>query len=105
VSLALAKPQGEKERQRIDQRHGDDRAKPQPDVDAQHQHDSEDGEDEQAFRMESKHRTSRSNGLRYFKRTRVPLIFWLLSALRKSGTMRSINSKYDDSAGVFVCAL
>src|SRR5689334_22076290 len=41
----------------------------------------------------------------YFRRTRVPLIFWLLSALRKFGTRRSISSKYDDSAGVFCCAL
>ena len=31
----------------------------------------------------------------------MPRIFWLLSALRKFGTSRSINSKYDDSAGVF----
>jgi hypothetical protein len=29
----------------------------------------------------------------YLSRTRVPLIFWLLSAPRKSGTMRSISSK------------
>ena len=41
----------------------------------------------------------------YFSRTRVPRIFWLLSALRKLGTSRSISSKYDDSAGVFCCAL
>ena len=41
----------------------------------------------------------------HFSRTRVPRIFWLLSALRKFGTRRSISSKYDDSAGVFVCAL
>ena len=41
----------------------------------------------------------------YFSRTRVPLIFWLLSVLRKSGTSRSISSKYDDSAGVFCWAL
>src|SRR5438067_830379 len=31
--------------------------------------------------------------LSYFKRTRVPLTFWLLSALRKLGTSRSISSK------------
>ena len=37
--------------------------------------------------------------------TRVPLIFWLLSAVRKFGTSRSISSKYDDSAGVFCCEL
>src|SRR5689334_648976 len=37
---------------------------------------------------------------RYLRRTRVPRIFWLLSALRKFGTRRSISSKYDDSAGV-----
>ena len=42
---------------------------------------------------------------RYFSRTRVPRIFWLLSALRKFGTRRSISSKYDDRAGVFCCAL
>src|SRR3989442_1896433 len=41
----------------------------------------------------------------YLRRTRVPLIFWLLSALRKSGTMRSISSKYDARAGGFVCEL
>ena len=41
----------------------------------------------------------------YFSRTRVPLIFWLLSALRKFGTSRSISSKYEDSAGVFCWAL
>jgi hypothetical protein len=29
----------------------------------------------------------------YFSRTREPLIFWLLSALRKLGTRRSISSK------------
>ena len=40
----------------------------------------------------------------YFSSTRVPRIFWLLSALRKSGTSRSISSKYDDSAGMFCCA-
>src|ERR1017187_2564631 len=48
---------------------------------------------------------SRGASAAYFSRTRVPLIFWLLSVLRKSGTMRSINSKYDESAGVFCCAL
>ena len=42
---------------------------------------------------------------RYLRRTRVPLIFWLLSAPRKSGTMRSISSKYDDRAGVVCCEL
>jgi len=30
----------------------------------------------------------------------VPLIFWLLSVLRKLGMRRSISSKYDESAGV-----
>ena len=29
----------------------------------------------------------------YFSKTLVPRIFWLLSVPRKSGTMRSINSK------------
>ena len=43
--------------------------------------------------------------VRHLSRTRVPRIFWLLSALRKFGTSRSISSKYDDSAGVFCCAL
>ena len=38
----------------------------------------------------------------YLSRTRVPLIFWLLSALRKFGTSRSISSKYEESAGVLV---
>src|SRR5262249_8596372 len=46
-----------------------------------------------------------SVGPRYLSRTRVPRIFWLLSALRKFGTSRSISSKYDDNAGVFCCAL
>jgi hypothetical protein len=41
----------------------------------------------------------------YFSRTRVPLIFWLLSVLRKLGMIWSINSKYEDSAGVFCCGL
>src|SRR5207249_6134844 len=41
----------------------------------------------------------------HFSSTRVPLIFWLLSALRKLGTRRSISSKYDDRAGVFCWAL
>lgn len=41
----------------------------------------------------------------YFSRTRDPRIFWLLNALRKLGTSRSISSKYDDKAGVFCCAL
>jgi hypothetical protein len=41
----------------------------------------------------------------HFSRTRVPLIFWLLSAVRKFGTRRSISSKYEDKAGVFCCAL
>src|SRR5262249_2543514 len=51
-------------------------------------------------------RDARQKGWRpYFKSTRVPRIFWLLRALRKFGTRRSINSKYDDSAGVFVCEL
>jgi hypothetical protein len=31
--------------------------------------------------------------LRYLSSTRVPRIFWLLSALRKFGTNRSISSK------------
>ena len=35
----------------------------------------------------------------------VPLIFWLLSVLRKLGMSRSISSKYDDSAGVVWFAL
>jgi hypothetical protein len=30
---------------------------------------------------------------------RVPLMRWLLSVLRKLGISRSINSKYEDSAG------
>jgi hypothetical protein len=29
----------------------------------------------------------------YFRRTRVPRIFWLLKVLRKFGTRRSISSK------------
>ncbi len=37
--------------------------------------------------------------------TRVPLIFVLLSALRKFGINLSMISKYDESAGVFCCAL
>src|SRR4030095_2942983 len=40
-------------------------------------------------------------GRGYFSRTRVPLIFCELSAVRKFGTRRSISSKYEDSAGVF----
>ena len=41
----------------------------------------------------------------YWRRTRVPLIFWLLSVLRKLGISRSISSKYEDSAGVVWLAL
>ena len=46
-----------------------------------------------------------AGGTRYLSRTRVPLIFWLLSSPRKSGTMRSISSKYDERAGVVCCEL
>jgi len=35
----------------------------------------------------------------YWRRMRVPLMRWLLSVLRKLGISRSINSKYEDSAG------
>ena len=35
----------------------------------------------------------RARRLSYLSRTREPLIFWLLSALRKLGTRRSISSK------------
>src|SRR5215510_6144335 len=45
------------------------------------------------------------SGADYLRRTRVPLIFWLLSVLRKLGMSRSISSKYDDSAGVVWLAL
>ena len=41
----------------------------------------------------------------YCRRTRVPLMLWLLRVLRKLGISRSINSKYDDSAGVLWLAL
>ena len=41
----------------------------------------------------------------YCRRTRVPLIFWLLSVLRKLGISLSISSKYDESAGVLWFAL
>ena len=37
--------------------------------------------------------------------TRVPLIFWVLSALRKFGINLSMISKYDERAGIFCCAL
>jgi hypothetical protein len=36
---------------------------------------------------------------------RDPLIFCVLNVLRKLGISRSINSKYDDSAGVLCCGL
>lgn len=36
----------------------------------------------------------------YFSKTLVPRIFWLLKVPRNAGTTRSINSKYDESAGV-----
>ena len=36
----------------------------------------------------------------YWRRTLVPLIYWLLSVFRKLGISLSINSKYDDRAGV-----
>src|ERR1043166_786989 len=44
-------------------------------------------------------------GRGYFRRTRVPLIFCVDSVPRKSGTMRSISSKYVESAGVSFCEL
>ena len=47
----------------------------------------------------------RRRKLRYWSRIRVPLIFWLLSVLRKVGMRRSISSKYDDNAGVVWLAL
>lgn len=50
-------------------------------------------------------RAARSGQTRYLMRTRVPLIFCVLNAPRKSGTMRSMSSKYDDSAGVSCEAL
>src|SRR2546428_13515890 len=34
----------------------------------------------------------------YFSRTRVPRTFWLLSALRKSGTLGATSSKYDENS-------
>jgi hypothetical protein len=37
----------------------------------------------------------------YFNRIRVPLIFCVLSAFRNPGNILSINSKYDESGGVF----
>src|SRR5262245_33070732 len=37
----------------------------------------------------------------YFRSTRVPLIRCELKALRNVGTIRSISSKYEESAGVF----
>jgi hypothetical protein len=58
-----------------------------------------------AARVDRNTTAAESARMTYFNRTRVPLIFWLLSALRKFGTSRSISSKYDDSAGVFCCAL
>ena len=46
------------------------------------------------------YRLERVNGT-YFSRTRVPLIFWLLSVLMKLGITRSISSKlYGPSAQV-----
>src|SRR5678815_3464911 len=43
--------------------------------------------------------------INYSRRTRVPLILWLLSVLRKLGMRRSIYSKYEESAGVLWLAL
>jgi len=39
-------------------------------------------------------------GPAYLSRTRLPWIFCALNVLRKAGSRRSINSKYDDRAGV-----
>jgi hypothetical protein len=45
-------------------------------------------------------RTRRGDGEdRYWSSTRVPLIVWVLSVLRKLGIKRSMSSKYDDRAG------
>src|SRR4029079_12862477 len=41
----------------------------------------------------------------YLRRIREPRTFCVLNAFRKLGISLSINSKYDDSAGVFCCAL
>src|SRR5689334_4714129 len=72
------------------ERHGRARVERPP-----HQQQHRDGDDERARIEPDGHLSS----------TRVPRIFWLLSALRKFGTSQSISSKYDDSAGVFCCAL
>jgi hypothetical protein len=39
----------------------------------------------------------------YFSSTLVPRMRWVLSVLRKLGIIRSISSKYEDSAGTFCC--
>src|SRR5438874_4337856 len=71
-----------------------------PELQTQHHQGGERQENEQPAGM-----NSHVEWPRYFSRTRVPRIFWLLSALRKLGTSRSMSSKYEDSAGVFCCAL
>src|SRR5262245_5967142 len=55
--------------------------------------------------LERRTRGGRWSQIRYLRRTRVPLIFWVLNAPRKSGTMRSMSSKYADKAGVSCWAL
>ena len=46
----------------------------------------------------------RSTGVSYLRRVRVLLIFCELRVFRNPGIRRSINSKYEDRAGVFWAA-
>ena len=55
--------------------------------------------------VRSKRRRRTCRAARYFSRIREPRTFWVLSAFRKLGISLSINSKYEDSAGVFCGAL
>src|SRR5437867_12833656 len=95
-----ARTQQAAQRQPVDDRGRDGGWDGPPELQTQHHQASERQENEQPARM-----NSHGQRPRYFSRTRVPRIFWLLSALRKLGTSRSMSSKYEDSAGVFCCAL
>ena len=98
-AVAAEDVEGQQERQSVDGGEREQRERAGARVQGEEQQRRTRGSDEQRFGME------RHGAVDYLSRTRVPLIFWLLSALRKLGTRRSISSKYDESAGVFCCAL
>ncbi len=91
---------GNEKRERVDNRDSENGDDPEARIHAEQQQRAECAQNDE--------RPKKGLGIEahgYFSSTREPRIFWLLNALRKLGTSRSINSKYDDNAGVFCCAL